>query len=248
MSRIVRFALVALPLLVLTLVHPLRAENEGQADLDRATEAKLAAEKVADLTEVIKLCESALQKGLDKENTEFAKNLESSALLQRATFSGNAIFKEGPVDPRWTELRKQAMADLEKAVKLVPRQPEALLLIARLSLLPEGDPKRAAGALDALLGMEIDEPEVRVKAMSLRANLESDDKKKLVLLDEAVRLAPTDADPIRAPRAAPSRHEPTRAGAGRSEEGDRARTRERLDLPSPGARAGPTEALRRGDG
>ena len=36
-----------------------RAENEGQADLDKATQQKLGAQTVGDLTDVIQLCESA---------------------------------------------------------------------------------------------------------------------------------------------------------------------------------------------
>jgi tetratricopeptide (TPR) repeat protein len=194
----VRFSLFALLVLGSILACPVWAENEGQADLDRATEIKLSAEKVADLSEVIKLCESALAKGLDKENTAFAKNLEASALAQRGTLLGGAIFRQTSVDPQWSKFRKLALDDLEKSVKLAPDQPQALLLIARLNVLPDGDSKRAAEALDQALALEIPETEVRVSLLTLRSGVEKDDKKRLAFLDEAIRLAPKDADPIRA--------------------------------------------------
>jgi len=66
-------------------------ENAGQEDLDRATEAKLSATTLSDLGEVIRLCGSALEKGLDKENTKFAKTLLGSTLIQRGTTVAAAV-------------------------------------------------------------------------------------------------------------------------------------------------------------
>ena len=54
-------------------VAPLRAQNPGQADLDKATELQVAVQSLADLEEVAKLCESALKKGLDEGNRKFAE-------------------------------------------------------------------------------------------------------------------------------------------------------------------------------
>ena len=42
---------------------PVRAENEGQADLDKAVQLKVAANTLSDLTEVIRLAESAIEQG-----------------------------------------------------------------------------------------------------------------------------------------------------------------------------------------
>ena len=61
-----------------------RAENEGQADLDKATELQIAAETLGELEQVIKLAESALAKGLDKGQTEFAKKMLGATLYQHA--------------------------------------------------------------------------------------------------------------------------------------------------------------------
>ena len=70
-----------------------RAENEGQADLDKATQEKLGAQTPSDLTEVIQLCESALKKGLDKGNTSFANDLMASALVQRGSLAASKVYR-----------------------------------------------------------------------------------------------------------------------------------------------------------
>src|SRR6476659_4738313 len=87
--------------LALLLASAAWAANEGQADLDKATEAKLGAESLADLEKVAGLCESALKKGLDEENTAFANQLLSSVLLQHAQKLASAIFDQVPPDRRW---------------------------------------------------------------------------------------------------------------------------------------------------
>ena len=65
--------------------------------------------------------------------------------------------------------RQFALSDLEKAVKLDPKQPEAYLLIAQLNLLPGGEIKRAREAIDQALALGFDEPAARAKALLLRA-------------------------------------------------------------------------------
>ena len=60
------------------------AAGKGQEDLDKATDVKLNAVTISDLSEVIRLSESALKKGLDKGNVEFANQLLASTLVQRA--------------------------------------------------------------------------------------------------------------------------------------------------------------------
>ena len=49
-----------------------RADDEGQADLDRAVAAKLDAESLRDLNNVVSLCDQALTKGLSKDSALFA--------------------------------------------------------------------------------------------------------------------------------------------------------------------------------
>ena len=115
-----------------------RAQNEGQDDLDKATEKKIAAENIADLNEVIRLCEQALKKGLDKNNIEFANNLLTGTLVQRGGLLTSAILDKSPPIPRWPELRGLAVKDLERAIKIDSKLGEAHYLIARLHSLPGG--------------------------------------------------------------------------------------------------------------
>jgi hypothetical protein len=61
------------------------AQNEGQADLDKATDLQLRAQNLEDIKQVTKLCEEALKKGLDEGNAAFAKQLLSSSLFQHAS-------------------------------------------------------------------------------------------------------------------------------------------------------------------
>ncbi len=96
------------------------AANDGQEDLDKATEAKLNVKSPSDLLEVIRLCESALSKGLDKDNTEFAKKLLALTLLQRGTLITRSIegtIREGASDPNLANQRNVALSDLDRAVK-----------------------------------------------------------------------------------------------------------------------------------
>jgi len=166
------------------------AAGEGQDDLDKATEAKLAAETVADLAGVIDLAESALKKGLDKSNTDFAKELLASTLIQRGSITASAIFKSMLPDPKWAKYRQEALADFEKAVVLDPKQSQAFLFIAQLNLLPDGDLKRARETVDKAIEINDDDPLMRAKVFVLRASMQETPEKKLADLDEAIRLAP----------------------------------------------------------
>jgi len=176
------------------------AENQGQSELDKATEAKLAARSLNDLTEVIRLLESALERGLDEGNTEFAESLLASTLIQRGTAVGSRVFATVQPDSRWPDFRRVALTDLERAVKLSANQPEALYFIARLNLLPGGSPKRATEAIEQSLKAikEVDgEEKLRAKVLTLRATIEKDPEKKLADLDEAARVVPQNAATFR---------------------------------------------------
>jgi len=169
---------------------PLFAGNEGQEDLDRATEVKLSADSIKDLGEVVRLLESALKKGLDETNADFARRLLSATLIQRATAQGNRIFVNLTSSDDFRLRRQAILSDLEKAVQLDPKQPQAYLLIAQMNLLPEGNAAKAREALDAALALEIEEPPLRAKALLLRSGLQEQAEKKLADLNEAVDLMP----------------------------------------------------------
>jgi tetratricopeptide (TPR) repeat protein len=178
--------------LALSLAFPLLAANEGQEDLDAATEAKLNASTLSDLDEVIRLSESALKKGLDEGNSQFANGLLASTLVQRGTVRAALAARTNPADPRFDDFRKAAMDDLDKAVKIDPKQSQAWLMIAQLSRLPGGSVEKSNKALDQALESVGDDPELKAKVLLTRAAVTQDEKQKLADLDEAIRLAPGD--------------------------------------------------------
>ena len=96
------------------------------------------------------------------------------------------------------ERRKAAIADLQKALKLDPKQPQAYLLLAELNELPGGaGVKETVAMLDKAVESGGEDSDTKVKALLLRAKLQENPEKKLADFDEAVRLAPDDAGPVR---------------------------------------------------
>jgi len=189
---------------------PAHAENEGQADLDKATQQKLGAQNAEDLAEVIQLCESALKKGLDKGNASFANDLMASALVQRGTLTANKVYRAifgmamrdkgsppGDAD-NWKAYRDEALVDLEKGVKLSPKQPQAEFEIAKLYLLPGGSSQKALDALDKTIALATDDAALRAEALVRRATLRRGLPQRLADLDEAVRTLPGNAAVLRA--------------------------------------------------
>jgi tetratricopeptide (TPR) repeat protein len=201
-----RFVPVALLAVVVSFVGISRAragDNDGQADLDKATEKKLSADSLEDLAEVLRLCESAMKAGLSKANTEFANNLYNSTLLQRGTVYTEAIFggrngnAAGQPDPRWPKLRELALADLDKLVQREPKTGAAYLMIAKLQALPKGDHDKALAAAEKAADLLKDEPSLLAAALVVRSGLQTDVTKKLADLDEALKLTPADLEALR---------------------------------------------------
>jgi tetratricopeptide (TPR) repeat protein len=165
-----------------------RAENEGQEDLDQATEKKLSATTLDDLSQVIDLCDSALKKGLDQQNTQFANSLLTSSLLNRATAQYQRIVRQTPGG--WPQLRKEALADLEKAIKIQPDLAPAQLLIAEFQILPGGDKAAAQKAAEEAVKLGKEDPAIQVAALVLQAKLVDDAGKMRQIFDDALKIAP----------------------------------------------------------
>ena len=198
MSRTRILLVPAILAALFTFAAPAVAENEGQADLDKATELKLTGEKMADLQEVIRLCESALKKGLDKDNTDFAKQMLSATLYQRADVYCRSIFEQRPPSKKWPQLRGLAMADLEKSLGYDDTQGAAHLLVARLSILPGGDNEKAAKAVDKAIALLTDDDRRRSEALVLRGALTKDDpKRRFADFDAAVKADPNNVKALR---------------------------------------------------
>jgi tetratricopeptide (TPR) repeat protein len=178
----------------------LAAEEKGRADLDKATEAKVAANSsgsIDDLNDVVRLAESALTKGLDATGTEFAKRLLASAYLQRGQAKTRQLFsgRSSPDDLR--KQRELAVSDIEKSLKLEQKQPQAHLCLAQLNLLimAYGDNLNdVISSLDKAIELGADDPPTKAKALTFRAELQQEPKKKLADLDAAIQLLPDEPD------------------------------------------------------
>jgi tetratricopeptide (TPR) repeat protein len=175
--------------------------DPGQADLDKATQLKVTAEGLTDLNEVVDKLDSAIEKGLDKDNKAFAEQLLTSTLLQRATALSAAIL-ERPVpdprkDPRWLQIRQYALTDLQRATVLDSKLWDAQLLIGRLQALPLGDPNAAKRALSTVCDSADAEPEQRAESYALRGALETDEKKREADFNHAVELVSDKPDYLR---------------------------------------------------
>jgi tetratricopeptide (TPR) repeat protein len=194
--------LTLLALLLLPAVAA-RAENEGQAELDQATETKLTARSMQDLTKVVNLIEEAMDKGLDEENSLFAKQLLGATLQQRGTLVGNVAVGLGPRHPQFALLRAQALGDLKRSMEATAASedaatpPETLLLVARLNMLPGGNVEAAKKAIEKGLAQPVDDARIRAEFLTLRAAISSDVKEKRRLLDEAVQSSPKSAAALR---------------------------------------------------
>jgi tetratricopeptide (TPR) repeat protein len=185
-------ALAFLTLLPLTA----RAENEGQDDLDKATELQLRAETLAELERVVELGESALQKGLDEGQTEFAKKLLAATLYQHASRSAASVFEQSPPSQSWPLIRQRALRNLAKAKTHDPALPDLYLLEAKFQALPGGDKDAAMKAIDEAIKLlrETDQPRELSKAFILRAQMTDDEDKKLADFDAAVKADPANVE------------------------------------------------------
>lgn len=195
MTGMIRIACYAL-LIAGILCGTTRAQNPGLEDLDRATELKLTARSLSDLAEVIRRCEAALEKGLDDDHRPFAQQLLASTRIRRGLAVGEQVFKVPPT-AMWPQFRKAALRDLELALELLPNQVDALQMVARLNMLPEGDRKRAREALDEAIRLSEDDPPAKASSLILKVTLEEKNEKKLELLNEAIKADPNSADALR---------------------------------------------------
>lgn len=180
--------------------------NETSAEdlLNLATELKLSASNLLDLSKVIRLCEEAQKKGLDDVNAEFAKQLLVSSKLDRglgvAQLFLNPDLPIAQLPRGWEELRDNAIDDLQTALAETPDIPLAQLALGRLFMLAEkiDDAKKA---FDAALASQDVEVEAKTLALRFRAALETSTLASIALLEKGLEFAP-DAAQIRSQLAA----------------------------------------------
>lgn len=186
-----RFAFGLLFMLSFCLVNPLvRAEGEGQKDLDEAADLQLAAETLADFEKIIGLAEGAIKKGLDKGQEEFARKMLAATLYQHAERSCKAIFEQSPPTRNWQAVRQISLRNLEKAKKNDAKLPDQYILIAKLQSLPGGDAAAAKEAIDMGVDLLKENPKEQAKALILRGQMVEGIDAKLENFDSAAKADP----------------------------------------------------------
>lgn len=172
-------------------------EMSAEDLLNLATELKLSAANLLDLSKVIRLCEEAQKKGLDEVNAEFAKQLLLSSRLDRGLGVAQLFLNpELPINqlPRgWEELRDNAIGDLQAALADSPEIPLAQLALGRLLMLAEKNDD-AKKAFDAAIASQDVEVEAKTLALLFRSELETSTLEALALLEKGIELAPEAAE------------------------------------------------------
>ena len=172
-------------------------DKKGGEDLDKAFDQKIKAQSTKDLDDVVSLCKSALEKGLDEEGTVQAKQLAASALFEHADQLGQRIFTAGEQDPRWRMYRTQALKRLDEATEFQPDMVQAFLMIARLNLLPGGNQDKAKKAIDSAIEFSEDDDAEKSKALFMRAALTEDNDQRIADLNKAIEIDPGNMDAVR---------------------------------------------------
>jgi tetratricopeptide (TPR) repeat protein len=161
------------------------AQNDGIADLDEAMVKKIDANTPQQLEEVAVLVESAIAKGLDEENTSFAKKMLGGISLQQAQGIIGQLLRGGQ-NRNVPQMRKQAMELLEKAVASDATLVEGHIMIAQLNAIPGGDPQRALDAATAAIEQLAGEPVKQSEAYLLRSALRTTSEDRLADLNAAI--------------------------------------------------------------
>jgi tetratricopeptide (TPR) repeat protein len=173
-----------------------RAEGEGQADLDAATDLQVNAESLADLEKVSELIESALKKGLDKDQQDFAKRMLAATLYQHADRLSKSIFEQKPPTRNWQLVRQHALKDLEKAKQNDPNLPDVYLLRAKLHDIEGGDPKIAMDSAGQAIKLLADKPKQQAAAYVLRGKIVEGLDAKLEDFDAAAKADPDNLEAL----------------------------------------------------
>ncbi len=172
-------------------------KQDGSAALQKAMEAKLSAQTLTDLGEVIKQCEEALKAGLSEGDQEFCQSLLSSTLLERARGISQAILSSVPQSQeqlqRMAQLRQLAISDLKRSIELDDKLAEAHYRLGRLLAMTEEDVAAAREELNKALELEFEDTAMKAQAYIARAAVAENNEQKQKDYDAAVEILPDNA-------------------------------------------------------
>ena len=161
----------------------------GPEDLAEAFLLKISARTTTDLDKIVKLCQSALKKGLDDNETRQANFLASESLLRFAEGMAKRTFAT-PQDKRWQIYRAQAMPRLRRAVEFDETNVAAFILLAKFEAM---DPRAKADALkniEKAIELSADDRTQLSNALVIRARLKEDKEEVLSDLNQAIKHNP----------------------------------------------------------
>ena len=166
------------------------ADGPGMANLDRAMLAKMTANGLRDLNDVIQWTQMAIDQGLSEEDGLFARKLLSSTLMERATSLMRVINTRSIADSRVQQIRQLVVSDLRRVLSFEKPPAEASYVLGQLMALPGGDSHEARRLLTLYLEYEDLPVEKRADAYDLRARVQTSEEKTLEDFNHAISLIP----------------------------------------------------------
>ena len=173
---------------------------DGEEDLEEATRLRINADSVETLKEIIGLAESAIKKGLDKADTEAAKTMIASCLIQKTQEGISNINASKQLSrARLSKLLNEFVGDLGKAIEYDPTLIDAYLLKteihAKINQAKEALDSATAGIekIAPIAAAERRDPDLKVKVSKLymlRAAMQTEPNESNSDLMESIRLNP----------------------------------------------------------
>lgn len=168
--------------------------SEGQLDLDEALRLKIGAKGLRDLNKVIQRLETALDKGLEQEDHDFAEQMLSDSLMERATTLMRVINTRSIDDKRVQQIRQLVTSDLRDVIAYGEPPAVAYLMLGKLQTLAGGDAREARRAISNYLKIKELPDAQRAEGLVLRARMVRDLTKSIDYIEQAIKLAPENAD------------------------------------------------------
>ncbi len=162
----------------------------GQEDLDKAIEAKLDANDLDSLQKVIDLAKSALEKGIDEGNQEFAKQLIGASAFQKAQLL-KAQISQSRLGPRSAKrIQDEIEANVTMAIEYDPKIAGAHELMATLHLISNRRDK-AIESITKAIELTTDDPEEQSELYLQRAIMQTETELQLNDVSKATELNPS---------------------------------------------------------
>jgi tetratricopeptide (TPR) repeat protein len=159
-------------------------------------QAKITASRLSDLDLVVSMCRESLQAGLSDQNREFAREMLTATLFEKANRLVSGLL-QGQPEPNWGRRRALAREALTEALEIDPQHGECHLLLARMEALPGGDTELGRKSADQALTLLAAAPARQSAAYLARSDFEEDPKARLKLLDQALEADPENYEALR---------------------------------------------------